>query len=125
MLLRKLSIDELPQFINILKGEMSIVGPRPYIPEECEESSKTLTKFSDRHQVRPGATGLAQINYIHKNDTNSASKKLQYDLEYVSECNLVIYSGVFKSSSKGLSIFSSNSCDFTFSNWEYHFSKVF
>ena len=89
-LLRGTHIDELPQFINILKGEMSIVGPRPYIPEECEESSKTLTKFSDRHQVRPGATGLAQINYIHKNDTNSASKKLQYDLEYVSECNLVM-----------------------------------
>ena len=89
-LLRGTHIDELPQFINILKGEMSIIGPRPYIPQECEESYRELSNFSDRHLVRPGATGLAQIHYIHKNDTNSASKKLQYDLEYVAQCNMIM-----------------------------------
>lgn len=76
-IIRKLSIDELPQLINVLKGDMSLVGPRPllfkYIPLYSEEQLR-------RHEVKPGMTGLAQVNGRNQ---ISWSKKFQYDIEYI------------------------------------------
>ena len=58
--LRKTSLDELPQFLNVLSGEMSVVGPRPHMLKHTEEYSKVIGKFMARHYVKPGVTGLAQ-----------------------------------------------------------------
>jgi putative colanic acid biosynthesis UDP-glucose lipid carrier transferase len=60
--LRRTSLDELPQFLNVLKGEMSVVGPRPHMLKHTEDYSKDIHNFMDRHLVRPGITGLAQVS---------------------------------------------------------------
>ena len=60
--LRKSSIDELPQFINVLKGDMSIVGPRPHMLKHTEEYSELINKYMVRHFIKPGITGWAQVN---------------------------------------------------------------
>ena len=75
--LRKTSLDELPQFWNVLKGEMSLVGPRPWIPEYYKEMKPSQRK---RYVVRPGITGLAQVR---GRNNIPVSKKIKYDLEYV------------------------------------------
>lgn len=79
-ILRKYRIDELPQLINILKGEMSLVGPRPERPEFCREFEKEIPFYRYRYLVRPGATGLAQIYGRYETD---AYNKLKYDLVYI------------------------------------------
>lgn len=82
-LLRSTSLDELPEIINILKGDMSIVGPRPLLPEY-------LPYYTDeerrRHDVRPGLTGLAQVN--GRNNIGSWEERFAYDLQYVQKCSL-------------------------------------
>jgi len=75
--LRKTSLDELPQFWNVLKGEMSLVGPRPWIPEYYEEMKLSQRK---RYVVRPGITGLAQVK---GRNSIPVSKKIKYDIEYI------------------------------------------
>ncbi len=60
--LRRTSLDELPQFLNVLRGEMSVVGPRPHMLKHTEDYSKAIDNFMDRHLVRPGITGLAQVS---------------------------------------------------------------
>lgn len=60
-IMRKTSVDELPQFINVLKGDMSIVGPRPHMLKHTEEYSNLINKFMVRHFVKPGITGWAQV----------------------------------------------------------------
>ncbi len=60
--LRRTSLDELPQFLNVLRGEMSVVGPRPHMLKHTEDYSKTIHNFMDRHLVMPGITGLAQVS---------------------------------------------------------------
>ena len=79
--IRKTSIDELPQFFNVLKGEMSVVGPRPERPYFVDEFRKEITKYMVKHQVRPGITGWAQIHGC-RGDT-SIKKRIEYDIEYV------------------------------------------
>lgn len=83
-ILRKTSIDELPQLINILKGDMSFVGPRPLIPEEGE--IHTLRKNAGVYRVRPGLTGLAQIS---GRDKVSDVEKVKLDKEYVDNQSLI------------------------------------
>jgi Undecaprenyl-phosphate glucose phosphotransferase len=79
--LRKTGLDELPQFLNVLRGEMSIVGPRPERPEFIEEFRKLHPHYMVRHTVKTGITGLAQIHGLRGN--TSLEKRLKYDLDYL------------------------------------------
>jgi sugar transferase (PEP-CTERM system associated) len=81
--MRKTRIDELPQLFNVLKGEMSFVGPRPERPTFVEELSKAITYYDLRHYVKPGITGWAQVCYPYGSSINDAREKLQYDLYYL------------------------------------------
>jgi len=82
-LLRALRIDELPQFFNVLRGEMSIVGPRPERPEFVETLSQTIPYYRQRLSLRPGITGWAQINHKYGDSLEDAARKLEYDLYYM------------------------------------------
>ena len=86
--IRKMSIDELPQFFNVLKREMSVVGPRPERPYFVEQFKKTIPKYMVKHQVRPGLTGLAQVNGYRGN--TSIEKRIEYDIRYVENWSLVL-----------------------------------
>ena len=79
--IRRTSIDELPQFFNVLKGDMSIVGPRPERPYFVEQFKESIPKYMVKHQVKPGLTGWAQIHGC-RGDT-SIKKRIKYDIEYV------------------------------------------
>ena len=81
-LIRKVRIDELPQMWTVLKGEMSFVGPRPERPTFVEELAKKIPYYAERHVVKPGITGWAQINYPYGASLDDARHKLEYDLYY-------------------------------------------
>jgi sugar transferase (PEP-CTERM system associated) len=81
--LRKTRIDEFPQLINVLRGEMSLVGPRPERPVFVQDLRKTIPYYDLRHTVRPGITGWAQIKFRYGASAEDAHMKLQYDLYYV------------------------------------------
>lgn len=80
-ILRKTSIDELPQLFNILIGDMSLVGPRPERPQYVEKFKEEIPRYMIKHQVRPGLTGWAQING-YRGDT-SIRKRIEYDIYYI------------------------------------------
>src|SRR5215472_183322 len=82
-IIRKLRIDELAQILNVLRGDMSFVGPRPERPFFVAELTKTLPYYAERHWVRPGITGWAQINFPYGASTEDARRKLTYDLYYI------------------------------------------
>ena len=79
--LRKTSIDEMPQFFNVLKGDMSLVGPRPERPYFVEKFKEEIPRYMIKHQVRPGITGWAQVNG-YRGDT-SIRKRIDCDLYYI------------------------------------------
>ena len=79
--MRKCSLDELPQFFNVLKGDMSLVGPRPERPLFVEKFKEEIPRYMIKHQVRPGLTGWAQING-YRGDT-SIRKRVEYDIFYI------------------------------------------
>jgi lipopolysaccharide/colanic/teichoic acid biosynthesis glycosyltransferase len=81
--LRKTHLDELPQLWNVLRGEMSLVGPRPERPEFIPALEEAIPHYRERLQVRPGVTGLAQIQLPPDTDLDSVRRKLRYDLYYV------------------------------------------
>lgn len=81
--LRKLRLDELPQIFNVLRGQMSIVGPRPERPEFVEQLQEKIPYYSERHVVKPGVTGWAQLKYSYGASEEDAAEKLQYDLYYI------------------------------------------
>jgi len=82
-LIRKLRIDEIPQMVNVLKGEMSFVGPRPERPFFVEKLKERVPFYDLRHSVKPGITGWAQISYRYGDSEDDAIEKLQYDLYYI------------------------------------------
>ena len=82
-IIRKLRIDEIPQMINVLKGEMSFVGPRPERPFFVEHLKQAVPYYDLRHTVKPGITGWAQISYGYGDSERDAIEKLQYDLYYI------------------------------------------
>jgi lipopolysaccharide/colanic/teichoic acid biosynthesis glycosyltransferase len=94
--MRRSHIDELPQLFNILRGEMSLVGPRPERPELFVDLSRELPNFERRLAVKPGLTGLAQIKNGYDTDMESVRRKLEYDLQYIEnmslgmECKLLV-----------------------------------
>lgn len=88
--LRKWRIDELPQLINMLKGEMSLVGPRPERPVFVQELRNMVPYYDIRHTVRPGITGWAQIRFRYGASAEDAHVKLQYDLYYVKNLSLAL-----------------------------------
>jgi len=90
--IRKTSIDELPQFFNVLKGDMSVVGPRPERPYFVDEFRKEIPKYMVKHQVRPGITGWAQIHGC-RGDT-SIKKRIEYDIEYVENWHIGLDIGI-------------------------------
>src|SRR5258708_2936111 len=81
--LRKARLDELPQLINVLKGDMAIAGPRPERPQFIEQLSREIPYFAQRHRVKPGITGWAQINHKYGDTVEDTRIKLEYDFYYI------------------------------------------
>lgn len=92
--LRNSRLDEIPQLINILKGDMSLIGPRPERPEFIEGLSKIIPFYSERHSVKPGLTGWAQIRYPYGASVEDAIEKLRYDLFYIKNMSLFFDIGI-------------------------------
>ena len=88
--LRKSRLDELPQLFNVVKGEMSVVGPRPERPEFVSTLSEQIPFFPHRHCVRPGITGWAQINHKYGDTLQDTVTKLEYDLYYIKNLSPVL-----------------------------------
>ncbi|OLN29431.1 Sugar transferase [Desulfovibrio sp. DV] len=86
--LRKSRIDELPQLINVLRGEMSLVGPRPERPEFVKNLKKIIPYYSERHFVKPGVTGWAQVSYPYGASVEDAIEKLRFDLYYIKNLSI-------------------------------------
>jgi len=89
--IRTTRIDELPQILNVLRGEMSFVGPRPERPEFVEQLNETIPYYRERHSIKPGITGWAQLCYPYGSSEQDAIEKLQYDLYYVKNHSLIFY----------------------------------
>ena len=82
-ILRKSRLDEIPQFFSVLIGDMSLVGPRPERPTFVADLSHRIDNYSTRLQVKPGITGLAQVENGYDSSLQSVNRKVQYDLEYI------------------------------------------
>ena len=90
--IRRSSLDELPQFINVLQGRMSIVGPRPHAVAHNEEYRQLIKAYMVRHKVKPGITGWAQVNGL-RGETDTIEKmkaRVEYDLEYLRNWSLAL-----------------------------------
>ena len=88
--IRRLRIDELPQILNVLRGHMSLVGPRPERPEFVAELAEKIPYYVERHSVKPGITGWAQLCYPYGSSEQDALEKLQYDLYYIKNNSLLL-----------------------------------
>ena len=98
--IRKFSIDELPQFFNVLKGDMSLIGPRPELPHFVDNFKNEIPLYMVKHQVKPGITGLAQVNGL-RGDT-SIKKRIESDIYYIENWNLLMdISILFQTAFKG------------------------
>jgi sugar transferase (PEP-CTERM system associated) len=89
-ILRRARLDEVPQLWNVLKGDMSFVGPRPERPEFVSQLSEQIRFYGQRHVVRPGLTGWAQVSYTYGASTEDALQKLQYDLYYIKNLSIAL-----------------------------------
>jgi lipopolysaccharide/colanic/teichoic acid biosynthesis glycosyltransferase len=82
-IIRRIRVDEIPQIINVLAGDMSFIGPRPERPFFVDQLHKQIPYYDLRHRVKPGITGWAQVNYPYGASVEDAKRKLAYDLYYV------------------------------------------
>ena len=89
-ILRKTRIDELPQLISVLKGEMSLIGPRPERPSFNKFLAKEIPHYNLRHIITPGLSGWAQVNYPYGSSYNDSKNKLSYDLFYISNYSIFL-----------------------------------
>jgi len=89
-ILRKTRIDEIPQFINVLKGEMSLIGPRPERPEFVTKLENDLPYYALRHVIKPGLTGWAQVMHPYARSVKDQQEKLLFDLYYIKERNIIL-----------------------------------
>src|SRR5689334_10226070 len=87
-IIRKLRLDELPQFVNVIRGDMNFVGPRPERPVFVEQLEKDISYYDERHSVRPGLTGWAQVEYAYGATVEDAYRKLEYDLFYLKNMSI-------------------------------------
>ena len=92
--LRRTHLDELPQLWNVLRGEMSLVGPRPERPEIAERLEQAIPRYRERLSVRPGLTGLAQVELPPDTDLESVRRKLERDLNYIERIGLGLDLGI-------------------------------
>jgi sugar transferase (PEP-CTERM system associated) len=88
--IRSTRIDELPQLVNVILGHMSLIGPRPERPFFVEQLCREIPYYAERHVVRPGLTGWAQINYPYGASTHDARRKLEYDLYYLKNQSILL-----------------------------------
>ena len=88
--IRKTSIDELPQLLNIFRGEMSFIGPRPERPQFVEQLIREIPYYNQRHNVKPGLAGWAQLNYPYGASVEDSMEKLKFDLYYVKHQSLML-----------------------------------
>ena len=86
--MRKMRIDELPQLLNVLKGEMHLIGPRAEWDILVKDYEKIIPNYHDRHLVAPGITGLAQVCYPYGRNVDDAKEKLKFDMEYINNWSL-------------------------------------
>ena len=98
-IIRKYSIDELPQIFNVLKGDMSLIGPRPERPQYVEKFREEIPRYMVKHQVRPGMTGWAQVNGYRGN--TSIRRRIDYDIYYIEHWTIgfdvkILFLTVFK-----------------------------
>jgi len=89
-IIRKGRLDEIPQLYNVLNGDMSFVGPRPERPEFVEKLAKAVPYYEERHRVKPGLTGWAQVCYSYGDTVGDSIEKLQYDLYYVKNYSVLL-----------------------------------
>jgi len=92
--LRRIHFDELPQMINVLKGDISLVGPRPERPEFVEKLEKEIPHYHVRHLIKPGFTGWAQIKFRYGRSIMDSREKFQYDLYYLKNRSLILDLGI-------------------------------
>jgi len=88
--LRRFSIDELPQLFNVLRGDMTLVGPRPERPMFVDLFRSTMPRYDERHLVRPGITGWAQVHMARNFDSSAAGERLEYDLQYLENWSIFL-----------------------------------
>lgn len=89
-IIRRLRIDELPQFLNVMKGEMSLIGPRPEQPAFVAEFDKRIPFYSYRHVIKPGITGWAQVRQGYTADADATQVKIEHDFYYIKNCSLYL-----------------------------------
>ena len=91
-IIRKTSMDELPQFINVLKGDMSVVGPRPHMTKENDRYFKSVEKYMLRHSIKPGITGLAQVNGFRGEVQKESDivNRIRLDIFYLENWSLLL-----------------------------------
>jgi lipopolysaccharide/colanic/teichoic acid biosynthesis glycosyltransferase len=94
-IIRKTHLDEIPQMVNIIKGELALFGPRPERPEFTKELEKSIPYYQYRHIIRPGFTGWAQIKFKYANSVMTSKEKFEYDLYYIKNKNIFMDFGIF------------------------------